>query len=101
MGNVTLDNQTFPDRRKNGARLKLCIRDWFKMGIVIVGIIWGYAVLTNNVWHQGKALAKQEEKVEEVGKTANDNEKDIESMKESIKRIDENVKELVKALIRK
>jgi len=39
MGAIELNNKIIEDRRKNGARLKLALRDWIWVGTLVVALL--------------------------------------------------------------
>ena len=100
MGLVKLNGTTFPDRRTNGARIKLDVADWIKISITIFTtfaiITFGAGKLLTIVNNHTEVLASQGIKLNKTTELARDNYKDIESMRESIDRIDKNVLSLLK-----
>ena len=100
MGLIKVGNGLIPERRVNGARIKLDIADWVKISITIFTtfaiITFGAGKLLTIVNNHTEVLAEQGIKLKETSELSRDNRKDIESMKASIDRIDRNVVSLLK-----
>ena len=97
MANIKLPNGDIkPDQRTNGARLKLCIGDWLKIICVVIGLVWGYAILTNTVFGNSKVLAQQV--IETGANTVRSiyNERTIDLIQDDVKVIKQDVKDILK-----
>lgn len=66
MGNVKLNGETFPDRRTNGARIKLDVADWIKIMCTIAVLIFGAGKLMTTVSAQTKTIAEHAFKISTV-----------------------------------
>ena len=91
-----LDGTIKPDQRTNGARLKLAVGDWIKIFCVLIGIVWGYAVLTTTVNANSTMLLRQIADTTENKIRSISNEQIITLLKEDIVVIKQDVKELLK-----
>ena len=88
MGMIKLEDKLIPDRRQNGARIKLDLGDWFKIISVIVVVILAVGNIQWTVNNNSQVLAEQVLITKTNTGLIRDNYKDIEFLKESFKKID-------------
>ena len=96
MGLVKLENnEVIPDRRKNGARIKLDIGDWIKIMSVVVVVILGVGNIKWTVNNHSEVLAEQVKTIKTNTELIRDNCKDIEYLKQSFEKIDKKLDKII------
>lgn len=93
MGSVKLGNEVIPDRRSNGARIKLDLGDWWKIISCILVLIIGGAKMQWTVNNHSQALAEQIK----VNNIVRDSCKDIEFLQEKFVMIDHKLDRIINA----
>lgn len=94
MTRVLVNGELKEDQRKNGARLKLDVKDWIKIGCIIGGFIFGYATLYATVNTNKEVNDKQEEKIETVLKVSTVNQTEQKYLKTEISEVKQTTKEI-------
>jgi len=88
MGNIKLGNEIIPDRRVNGARIKLDIADWIKISITIFTtfaiIIFGAGKLLSIVNSNASLIEKSNVLVFENDRRLTKTESEITNIKENL-----------------
>jgi len=95
MGLVKLGDQVMPDRRTNGARIKLDIGDWIKITTMIIVVILGWGRLQWTVNDVSKVLERQVATITTNTLLIRDNIKDIQYLKNSFIKIDDKLDKLL------
>ena len=88
MGNIKLNGELIPDRRTNGARIKLDIADWVKISITIFTtfaiIIFGYGKLVTIVNAHSETISKQDAQININTQRLTKTESEITNIKENL-----------------
>jgi len=84
MGLIKLDDKTFPDRRTNGARIKLDWGDWIKVASVIVILILAGGKIQWTVNNHSEAIAEQKSQIKINTTRLDRTETDITNIKENL-----------------
>ena len=88
MGNIKLNGELIPDRRTNGARIKLDIFDWAKISITIFTtfaiIIFGYGKIVTIVNANSEIISKQEVQININAQRLAKTESEITNIKENL-----------------
>lgn len=99
MGLVKVNDDLIPDRRINGARLRLDVSDWVKIfitiGSVFAIIITGWTSIRLTIEQQAVILAVTVKDTAETKSLARDSAKDIEFLKKSFDKIDNKLDKLI------
>jgi len=88
MGNIKLNGELIPDRRTNGARIKLDIADWVKISITIFTtfavIVFGAGKLLTIVNANSETIGKQENQININTQRLAKTESEITNIKENL-----------------
>lgn len=88
MGLVKVGDKLIPDRRTNGARLKLDVADWVKIFITIFTsfaiIIFGAGKLLAIVDEHSKTIAENCEQIHSISQKITKTESDVVNIKENL-----------------
>jgi len=88
MGLVKIGDKVIPDRRVNGARIKLDIADWVKISITIFTtfaiIVFGYGKLVTIVNANSKTIMEQETQININAQRLAKTESEITNIKENL-----------------